>query len=301
MEGRDTFIGASEIPRIAGLVPGHEGEALQIYLRKIGETQDFWTPGERFRLDSGTATEAVVARYLAEVNGWSLEECDTIRHPLFSWAAATPDRKIVDSREIIEIKNVGINSAHWWDGGPPEHVQAQAQWQMACTTSALCYVAATIGGAVPQTWKVYADPDIQAELLRIGQNFWENHVVKRVPPAIDGSIDTTAWLSAKFARANGASIECPSAVEYARVYAECRAEIKKLEAKKSEAGNKLRALLGEASKVTFDGGCASWTEQHGAVDWKKICTELNVHPDVQERYRKPGARILRVRYGVDDE
>lgn len=294
---RHTGIGGSEIAVIAGLSPGHRSSPMQVYLRKTGGTVEDPDPEQQFAMDRGSLVEAAIANYVARTRGWTLEERGTVRHRDFEWAYATPDRIIAGVPEIIEIKDVGIHTmrAGWWQDGPPDHVQAQVQWQLAVLRCRKAYVAASIAGATPEVWEIPGDTEIQAELLRIGQEFWENHVVPRVPPPIDASADSTEYLCKRFAKNNGLMVPCAEARELAEQYKAVSAEVQAAQSRKDLAGNRLRELIADHDGVMFEGGKATWKVNGSAgTDWKTLA--LSLHPTEAQiaAHERARARVLRV-------
>lgn len=292
---RSSGIGGSEIATIAGL--SKRGSVLDVYLSKIGEHVEERDPEEQFALERGSLIEAAIANYVARSRGWQLEERGTQRHRDFPWAFATPDRVIVGADEIIECKDVGLHTlrAGWWDDGPPDHVLAQVHWQMAVLHMRKAYVAASIAGCTPEVWEVPRDTEVQAELLRIGQEFWEQHVVPRIPPPVDASESCTEYLTKRFRKNNGLMVHCAEARELAEEYKAADAELKAVLARKDLAGNRLRELIADNDGVVFPGGKATWKLNGSAgTDWKSLALSFNPTEAQIAKHERERAKVLRV-------
>lgn len=293
LELRKTGIGASDIPQIAGLI----GSKYRVYASKVGDREEERSKESLFAMERGNAMEGVIAYALVRDLGWMLIPSSTVRHPDHPWMLATPDR-IVSSEPgepLLEIKSVNIHSVPKWKDGPPDHVLAQVQWQLCVCGKAKAYVAADLGGAYPTVHDVYADEAVQAELMRIGREFWTGNVCPKVPPELDGSVACSEHLRDRFRHATMAGLrEAPGAKVWAVRYTCASEDVKVASDRKADAAAHLVELIGESEGITFDGGNAMRREQRGAVDYQAVARELGAGPELLERHRRPSTRVLKV-------
>jgi predicted phage-related endonuclease len=211
---------------------------------------------------------------------------------------ATPDRWILRDGTpyaLLEIKDVGKHAASKWDNGPPDYVVAQVQWQLYVCDLDTCKVAASICATSPVVFTVEADKAVQQDLKRIGKEFWDNHVAKRIPPPVDASVECTEYLAMRFANCSEEMITDEAAAQIALEYKKADVEMREAEARKVLAGNRLREMVGSNAGVRFQGGYATWARNKaGGTDWRSLAMSFNpTEQDVSKHTRK-GSRILHV-------
>lgn len=219
---RDQGLGASDIARV---FTERVGE-LTLWAQKTGKEPVNFPP---ILGDYGTALEPVIAKHLnlrlgLPPEGDERDLCyrgaDDGRRfrvigpgPLF----ATPDLLLlpapVDRAASIRMggtpypfcegKTCDRVVAWKWDSGPDLYAMVQTQATMLCTAGAWteARVAVLIGNGYDtrndfQTYEVEADGDLQGEILRWAETFWDN-VQRDIPPRPDGlaaTLDTIRLL-----------------------------------------------------------------------------------------------------------
>ena len=143
-------------------------------------------------------------RWLAP--GEAYERCDlTIVHvpgiPVF----ATPDAIVsaLDGRilRLVEVKRRRWrDTTEWGDVGTdevPPRVLCQVQIQARLLGIDEVHVFGSLGDTAPRIYVVPHDPVTSARLEARLTAFWTDHVLPRVPPALDGSASADAALSAR--------------------------------------------------------------------------------------------------------
>jgi putative phage-type endonuclease len=110
----------------------------------------------------------------------------TIKHGKHQFMQGHIDRKISNMTAGLEIKTVGIRSAHLWgeEGSEqiPAHYRAQVVHYLAVTGWGFWDVAALIGGQSLRIFTVDRDEDEIRDLIRKEVDFWQDHVVSDVLP-----------------------------------------------------------------------------------------------------------------------
>lgn len=204
---RKTYIGGSDIAAICGLYDYDNKagikypDALDIYNQKTCEgvienptlpEDDEEKKKALGRMEWGHRLEPLIAEKYAEVMGVTLE-CSTglIRHPEYNFLGANIDRWVNNREYILEIKNVTVYKRKEWEDknkNPliPIYVLSQVAWYSAIC-SAICPVpkidiGCLIGGNEFLIRNYYKDKEKEDKLMRIGNNFWNNNVLKRIPP-----------------------------------------------------------------------------------------------------------------------
>lgn len=260
---RNQFLGASDIAAVCGLNPF--SGPIDVYLKKIGQAIEDEDPEAQFRKDLGHRIEALIADLYAEKTGAKLAVCDTIVNLSEPWAGCTPDRQIIGEDAGVEIKNVGMRViAHWANNAPPDYVTCQALYQCWIMGWKRVDIAALIGGRDFVIHPVLRDDETIAMLVEIGRSFWHNNVAVRTPPPVDGSNSYREFLIRKFPNSRGKLAQgTEDAARWARMYLDATVQETAAKKAKSEAGNHLRALIGDGEGMIGDGWKATWKGEDG--------------------------------------
>lgn len=197
LKERKTYIGGSDIGAIISATKETYATPLDVYLDKTRENIAEEEINEAAYF--GTLLEDVVANeYTVRTGNITSKPEGLIRHKDYPFLAANIDRWIGDKEYILECKTAGfMMGKEWGEEGSeeiPESYYAQVAWYAAITGVSRVDIAVLIGG---QKFKIYtynADKLFQDNLIKAGVEFWQNHVVKRVPPACSTLDDIkTMW------------------------------------------------------------------------------------------------------------
>mgnify|MGYP001565214837 FL=1 len=197
-------------------------------------------------------------RRLLEVPPWTVYQSSEVPFML-----ASPDFfcGLVDGQTGpggVEVKFVTFVQGDEWEEEPPLAAQIQVQQQMYVCDRKWWTVAGLVRGRLK-----YADVSRNDGFLQILLNraleFWQQ-VTCQTPPAPDASDSARRVLAELFpAEAPGKVIALPDeARELDTAYLDGADEEKRGKAKKDQAANQLRALLGDAERGVLPGG-AAWT------------------------------------------
>jgi putative phage-type endonuclease len=193
---RKNYIGGSELAAICG-VSSFDKTALDVYLSKVNPaivelTKDdsnyeaaYW----------GTKQEKIIAeRYAEERNVIIQTQPTLIRHPKHPFIACNIDRWVGNREYILECKTAHFyKMKKWGDLGTdqiPESYLLQVAYYAAICDVPKVDIAVLIGG---QDFRIYTynrDKNLEEKLIKIGVNFWHNHIEKRVPPKCVNTRDT---------------------------------------------------------------------------------------------------------------
>lgn len=188
-------IGGSDIAKLLGLSP--YGNAADVYLRIVEGVDSEWNPA----MERGAAIEPVLRAHGQRVLGLELEEAasDYHEHPTLAFARAQVD-------DVARWKGLPVavdykTQSRWAKGwGPdgsdvvPEHLRAQMAWELLCTDRELGLLVVGFGDDAPApeffmlshvlTYQVPRDGLFESCCLAVARDFWESHVLPRVPPSI---------------------------------------------------------------------------------------------------------------------
>lgn len=191
-EERRKSLGASDIPAILSLSPYPNATPRNTWRAKMGRPSDFDPELSYTTHASEPVIQGWVQRFAAKkYPQWAtriparLEPgfmARSIEHP---WLHATFDRISRDHTGSLvtwQFKTAHYYAGHHWDDGVPLDVQAQVQGEIAVADTAGAWVVIWIGGRDYRMFWIERDEDFIAQLLRIGEAWWSEHVVAEVEP-----------------------------------------------------------------------------------------------------------------------
>jgi putative phage-type endonuclease len=285
---RTKGIGGSDAAAICGLDPFRT--AIQVWMEKTGQTETF-DLSENESVYWGTRLEDIVADEFAKRTGmWVQRRNALLVHPDHSFMIGNVDRIVRPSRSegqwgVLDCKTTSeYRRDDWTEDTVPENYVIQLQHYMAVLGFQYGYLAVLIGGNKFRYFRVERDEELIQNLIRIEQEFWEEHVVKGVPPAWDGSPASTETLNKLFPGGMVESIELPAgADELITQYESASQLLKHAEYQKDEAANKLKALLGDYELGFYGKRRISWkTIAKKGFDSKEFRKD---YPDLYEQYQ----------------
>ena len=187
---RKNYLGGSDLGAIAGLNPYRT--ALDVYLDK---TSDDITEETNAAMRWGNLLEEAVAEAYSEDTGKMVWKwLQPIKHKEYPFLAANIDRWVGDREYVLECKTAGFNKGkEWGDSGTdqiPESYLIQVAYYASICDVPKVDIAVLIGG---QDFRIYTynrNKDLEDKIIKIGVNFWHNHIEKRIPPKCVNTRDT---------------------------------------------------------------------------------------------------------------
>lgn len=267
---RRDHLGASDIAVLAGVSPWKT--PFELYLEKIGELDPEAQrgQGDLDRMERGHRLEDVALDWDAEIRGLSIERIHRdIRHPRLPFVVVHPDGRVKPWRQtkrLLEAKT----SARKWDV-VPQHVEAQAQAQMAATGADVVDVVVLGFDGPPTVHEVGRNDELITALEELATAFWDR-VQRRDPPPLDGSRAASRYLDRLFREGPEERADASQAEAIARLLA-IRAQLKDLEAEDGELVNALKFSMAGGSRMFAPRvGRVLWTApaERRTVAWKDV-------------------------------
>ena len=188
-------IGGSDIAKLLGI--SKYGNAADVYLRVVEGQEDEWNP----RMERGAAVEPELRAYGQRVLELELEDIatDYHAHPTAEFAGAQVDdlATLHGLPVAVDYKSQSRWVKGWGAEGSdevPEIYRAQMAWEMACADRDLGLLVVGFGEDAPPpelfiisnvvTYQIERDGLFEAHMLSVAKTFWEEHVLRRVPPDI---------------------------------------------------------------------------------------------------------------------
>lgn len=187
---RKNYLGGTDLAAICGLSPYRT--ALDVYLNK---TSDDITEETSPAMRWGNLLEDAVAKAYSEDTGYTIAiEPNTLYHQEYKFLGANIDRWVGNKEYVLECKTAGFTRGkEWGDLGTdqiPESYLVQVAYYAAICDVPKVDIAVLIGG---QDFRIYTytrNKPLEDKIMKIGINFWHNHIKKRIPPKCVNTRDT---------------------------------------------------------------------------------------------------------------
>ena len=281
---RKCGIGGSDVAAILGISKWNS--AISLWLDKTNQTNEPIEENEAMQW--GTIMEPIIRNHFAEVTGKTVVEVKAmLQHPEHPFMLADIDGLTEDDEgnpAILEIKTASEYKRSEWEEGVPAYYQTQVQHYLCVTGIQKAYVAVLVGGNSFKIYEVVADPEIQDMLIAVEKNFW-NKVQNMIRPEMDGSDAAKNLLDSLYRGGVEEQIVMPEkAIEYVDAYIEAWAEEDDAKAKKQEASNHIKEIMGDYDKATCLGHSISWK----LVSTERLDTKAlkEQEPEIYAKYVK---------------
>ena len=204
-ELRGIGIGGSDIGAILGV--NKYKSAIDIYIDKTeGKKQD----GNRFT-HFGHKLEKVVFEEFQE--RYSNMKCYTVSYTIQRGVCvANVDGMVYDPVKdkygVLELKTTSAYNKDEWTGDTvPQSYYAQVQHYLYVTGLSFAYIACLVGGNDYKEFYIERSLEDIDYIQVKATDFWKNHVMKKVPPMLDGSDSYSKYLLEKADKENEEVIE----------------------------------------------------------------------------------------------
>lgn len=282
LKSRQQGIGGSDAGAILGV--NRWRTPFQVYIDK---TQEINEPSEQSEAAYwGTELEDLVAREFSKRTGKKVRRRNAILQSIkYPFMTANLDREIVGEKALLECKTVNTFGAKEWDSEEiPASYLVQVMHYLAVTEYEKAFIAVLIGGQKFLYKEVDRDEELIEMIVSAEKDFWENCIVKKVSPPLDGSSAAEKYVKERYKDSNsGISVNLKSEYKYKiKNYFELKNTIKELEVQAKEIENNVKLELGEAEI-----GYAPDYE----IDWKSITSNKfdskkfkKDHPELFKQY-----------------
>lgn len=292
---RTKGIGGSDAAAVSGMNPWKSKVA--VYLEKTGQIEQ---PEAGEAAEWGQLLEDVVARKFAEKVGLKIQRSNKLyRHPEHSFMLGNIDRLITDSNKrkgILEVKTTNaFNREDWIDAGNkseeadriPDHYAIQLQHYLAVLGLDYGFFAVLIGGNTFRYKYVERDETIIKYLIELEGRFWNDHVLKGIPPMVDGSdasMDLLNYLYPTSRPESSVHLGADAESIIHDLY-EAQQEVKSAETRLDACKNQIKAMMQDAETAYFNGEKVfTWkSSERNSLDSKALKAKL---PDVYEQFVK---------------
>jgi len=292
-------VGGSDAAPILGV--DRFRSALQVWAEKLNLADK---EPENQAMKMGKLLEPIVAGLYVERTKKRLAKPGFMHHPKYDWMMASIDRVVVNEPLTVEIKTSRRYDGWGPDGSDqvPEDYFCQVQHYLAVTGHPRADCAVLIAGSDFRVYPIEAHPEFIEMMIERERTFWHDHVLKGVPPAIEGSDACSRMISRLYKREEGGEMLADSRlVALAHELKAARANFEAASEEKLRAENEIKYLMGDKRVVIGDDFKIVWANVAGrtVIDWEKIAKEANIAPELIAAHTKRGDGYRR--FSVDFE
>ena len=275
-------IGGSDAAAIVGL--DRYRSPFDVYADKLGLKPEI-PDNEAMR--QGRDLEQYVAERFMEATGKRVRRRNAmLQHPEYPFMIADIDRWIVGENAGLECKTTSVlNRCKFSQGEFPPNYYVQCVHYMAVTGAERWYLAVLVLNKAFHVFTIERDEaEIQA-LIAAEKDFWENHVMKQIPPALDGSEVTSEIIKQLFPEAREATETALFGYEgKIQQYLELDTKVKELECERDKLKQELQLAMADAEIGRAQGYIVEWKNQtRQTIDTQRLKKE---QAEIYNKYLK---------------
>ncbi len=287
LELRKKGIGGSDSAAIVGL--DRYRSPFDVYADKLGLKPE---QPDNEAMRQGRDLEDYVASRFCEATEKKVRRRNAIlQHPEHTFMTANIDRWVVGENAGFEAKTTSVlNRAKFSQGEFPPNYYVQCVHYMAVTGAERWYLAVLVLNKAFHVFTIERDEaEIQA-LIEAEKHFWENHVLKQIPPAPDGSESTSEVIKHLFPEAREREeVALFGYEDKIQQYIELDMQVKELTKQRDALKQEIQLTLADAEIGRARGYIVEWKNQtRQALDTKKLKSE---HAEIYEKYLKPAQTV----------
>ena len=175
---RKLGIGGSDVAAIMGLSPW--ATALDIFRDKTNPELALDEPNED--MQRGIRVEKYILQEYSERSEVQLDtNVPTIIDPQYPFMRANIDAQVIGQNVVVEAKSTKAPISSW-ESGIPEYYKTQVAYYAMLTNAERVDVPVLFSGWKYACFTYWRDETFEAEIKAAVINFWQNHIVKNIPP-----------------------------------------------------------------------------------------------------------------------
>ncbi len=278
VQDRKNFIGGIDAPVIVLPNPRWKTK-YQLWLEKTGraEPKDI---SEKPEVEFGDMQEEIIRKKFNKDTGYNVIKPEKkIMHPKYNFIGAHFDGLGIDengNQFVFEAKTSRYGKGWENDTIPPDY-QIQVAHYLMVANAPYAFLALLISGCDYHCYKIYRDYELEKIILEKEIDFWENNILKDIPPEL-----TTVEDYNHIERKKTVIEADPETKLIIDKYREIQEAIKKLEEQKEELKLEIIKAMGDNEYLKADNILVRYQKiESSTLDTKKLRAEL---PHIAERY-----------------
>ena len=278
LKERQKSIGGTDVGAIMGA--NKWKSAFQVYIEKTEDIAE--VPEATEAAYWGNNFKVMVSKEFIKRTGKKVRRYNKqIAHKQYPFMTANIDRMVLGENSLLLCKTTSVFSAKEWEGEevPPSYI-LQCQHYMAVSEADKCYLAVLVGGQKLIIKEILRDEELIDMIAAAERSFWNEHVILRVPPSLDGSASAEAYLKERFPRTKSLMEVDLREENKERImrYLSLKQNIKVMEDETKTLENNIKNELGEAERGTVSNFVVCWKAvASNRVDSKAL---KDKHPEV---------------------
>jgi len=289
LEIRKKGIGGSDSAAIVGL--DRYRSPFDVYADKLGLKQE---QPDNEAMRQGRDLEEYVASRFCEQTGKKVRRRNAIlQHPEHRWMLGNIDRWVVGENAGFEAKTTSVlNRCKFSQGEFPPNYYVQCVHYMAVTGAERWYLAVLVLNKSFHVFTIERDEAEVQALIEAEKHFWENHVLKQIPPAPDGSEATSEVIKQLFPEAREREeVVLFGYEDKIEQYLELDVRVKELECERDKLKQELQLAMADAEIGRAQGYIVEWKNQtRQALDTARLKKE---QAEIYANYLKPAQTVRR--------
>lgn len=277
-EDRKNYIGGIDAPVI--VLPNPKWKTkYQLWLEKTGrvEPKDI---SDKPEVEFGILQEEVVRKKFIKDTGYEVVKPEeAIYHPQYSFIGAHFDGLGVDeegNRFVFEAKTSRYGKG-WENDSIPEDYQIQVAHYLMVADAPYAFISVLISGCDYHCYKIYRDYELEKEILEREIDFWENNIMKDIPPELT-TIEDYNYVEREETIAEAE----PETKTLIKQYQDLQSAIKELEEQKEALKLEIIKAMGTSEYLKADNVIVRYQKvESSTIDTKKLRAEL---PHIAEKY-----------------
>jgi putative phage-type endonuclease len=249
---RTQYLGATDIAAIVGVSPW--AAPIDVYRSKVEGTDK--DAGNAARL--GLLLEPIIVEEYERQEGVKTRRLNEVTHRAYPYIKGHPDRIVVGTDGIMDAKAYLHSQREWGEPGTadvPPHVTVQMQVYMGLMGRAWADVVLFSGSLPLKVYRVPADPVLYDQLIVVAMDFWERHVLLRVPPVVDDSASYRRYLEEKFPRGEDKEVVAtPETALLVDEWADLMAQAADIDKRIDLVRNRIIETMADATVLLAPGG-----------------------------------------------
>jgi len=289
LEWRRQGIGGSDAAAILGLDPYKS--PFDVYAEKLGLKPE---QPDNEAMRQGRDLEQYVAERFMEATGKKVRRRNGIlQHPEHHFMIGNIDRWVIGEKAGLECKTTSVlNKARFHQGEFPPQYYVQCVHYMAVTGAEKWYLAVLVLNKAFYDFEIVRDENEIEALIEAEKRFWEEHVMKQIPPEPDGSPATTELIKQFFPEAKERETTSLYGMEGAiKAYLSLEQRIKEMEREQEAIKQEIMLAMKDAEIGHAQGYIVEWKNQtRQTLDTQRLKKE---QAELYQLYLKP-AQTVRV-------
>lgn len=280
---RRAGIGGSDAAAILGYSPWKS--AMQVWMEKMGLEEPERSEQEQFQLDLGTDLEPVIAKLYERQTKSQLYQpvLTPMVNPRHDFMLGSPDRLVLGELRGVELKTENRYIDEFGEPGTdevPYHYLIQCAHYMAVLDYPVWDVALLKSGASFAVYHIERDLELETEMIESLGEWWNEHIVKKIPPDLDGSDAWRVYLKQRYPRdilpiktEGELNARTLTVINNLRTIRQILSEYGELE---QHCENEIKAVIGEHEGIVGDFGKVTWKKSRDGThtDWESVALDL---------------------------